>query len=222
MTNLHIPRHIITVCIVHRQKLEWLSHYCLIVSTFRVDPSCITTVRNGELFDARLASEETQSSCQHKLSSPEIQIYASDVHQQVSSGKAGFTSFTADLVVPALPTSDSGQVVYFWPGFKSKQPEMGLPVLQPVLQFGQDGAASSDDDQHSRRLLGGGGGGHWQLQSWFVDGNQHMKYPVVTAPAIAVSPGDKITSYMQLDGDTWTVSGLASVDPWIFTYPSLT
>jgi hypothetical protein len=38
----------------------------------------------------------------------------------------------------------------FWPGFKSKQPEMGYPVLQPVLQFGERGP-------------------EWALQSWFVD-----------------------------------------------------
>merc|ERR1712137_1197354 len=51
-------------------------------------------------------------------------------------------------------------------------------------------------------------GGMWELQSWFVDGND-PRYPVVTAPAIKESPGDKITSYMSQseDGKTWTVSG---------------
>ncbi len=80
-------------------------------------------------------------------------------------------------------------MVYFWPGFKAKQPEMGLPVLQPVLQYGQRGS-------------------EWELQSWFVDGNDG-RYPVATAPAISVNPGDKITSYMSqsADGKTWTVSG---------------
>ena len=77
----------------------------------------------------------------------------------------------ANWVVPKLPDVHRTQVVYFWPGFKSKQPEMGLPVLQPVLQYGQHGAK-------------------WQLQSWFVHGG------AVTAPAIDVSPGDAITSYM--------------------------
>merc|ERR1711862_342190 len=70
----------------------------------------------------------------------------------------------------------------------------GLPVLQPVLQFGQHGTVF--------------GKGQWELQSWFVDGND-PKYPVVTAPAIKVSPGDKLTSYMSqsADGKTWTVAG---------------
>merc|ERR1712217_299310 len=69
------------------------------------------------------------------------------------------------------------------------EPEMGLPVLQPVLQYGE-------------------GKKSWMLQSWFVDGHDR-RYPVVTAPAIDVSPGDKITSYMNrtADGKTWTVSG---------------
>jgi hypothetical protein len=51
-------------------------------------------------------------------------------------------------------------------------------------------------------------GGRWELQSWFVDANDRH-YPVVTAPAVSVSPGDKITSYMSLstDNSTWTVSG---------------
>merc|ERR1712113_1007145 len=66
---------------------------------------------------------------------------------------------------------------------------MGLPVLQPVLQYGE-------------------GKTSWMLQSWFVDGHD-PRYPVVTAPAIDVSPGDKITSYKNrtADGKTWTVSG---------------
>ena len=34
-------------------------------------------------------------------------------------------AFTADWVVPPLPAFHMGQVVYFWPGFKSQQPEMG-------------------------------------------------------------------------------------------------
>merc|ERR1712146_456246 len=104
-------------------------------------------------------------------------------------GAEPLTSFTADWTVPELPASRSGQTVYFWPGFKAKQPEMGLPVLQPVLQYGEHQSS-------------------WMLQSWFVDGNNPGRYPVVTAPAIPVSPGDTITSYMNRSADKlWTVSG---------------
>ena len=62
---------------------------------------------------------------------------------------------------------------------------MGLPVLQPVMQYGQ-GATRK-----------------WELQSWFVHAPQ-----AVTAPAVALSPGDEITSFMQYDAanEEWTVS----------------
>ena len=118
-----------------------------------------------------------------------MQIYAADVHLK---SDAPLTSFTADWVVPPLPASHPfgrSQVVYFWPGFKATEPEMGYPVLQPVLQYGEHGHA-------------------WALQSWFVDAKQ-PKFPVVTAPAIDVQPGHRITSSMNLSGDgsTWTVSG---------------
>jgi hypothetical protein len=110
------------------------------------------------------------------------QIYAMDTHTQ----KATFwTNFTANWVVPKLPAAKNGQVVYFWPGFKSSKPEMGLPVLQPVMQYGQG---------LSRK---------WQLQSWFVHGG------AVTAKAIALEPGDEVTSIMSYDAasTTWTISG---------------
>jgi len=150
-----------------------------------VPKECIVEVPNGEHYDAD--KHEMPANCQ--VEQPNIQIYASDVHLQSAEP---LTSFYADWVVPKLPTQGGGifssQVVYFWPGFKAKQPEMGLPVLQPVLQYGEQGSK-------------------WMLQSWFVDGNDGS-YPVVTAPAIEVSPGDTITSYMNRTGDkTWTVSG---------------
>jgi hypothetical protein len=113
------------------------------------------------------------------------QIYAQDVHLQNPNSQ--WLNFTADWIVPELPEQKSGQVDYHWPGFKSQQPEMGLPVLQPVLQYGQHGLMQPK----------------WQLQSWFVHGG------ATTAPAIDVSPGDQIRSYMAFDegSQTWTVYG---------------
>jgi len=91
--------------------------------------SCINEVPAGVVLD-----DDTilNTKCKHPInvSAPAIQIYAADVHQEVSNGAAGFTSFTADFTVPPEPSKRSGQTVYFWPGFKSKQPEMGYPVLQ--------------------------------------------------------------------------------------------
>jgi len=150
---------------------------------------CITALPNRAVFNA--SSARVPAGCQQTamVEAPHIQIYAADVHFE---SKSPLTSFTADWVVPPLPASQpflERQVVYFWPGFKSQAPEMGYPVLQPVLQYGEHGPS-------------------WALQSWFVDAKQ-PQFPVVTAPAIDVQPGHRITSYMSQssDGATWTVSG---------------
>eukprot|EP00937_MAST-01D_sp_MAST-1D-sp2_P002703 g2703.t1 len=115
------------------------------------------------------------------------QIYAMDVHAKSSAG--AWTSLNASWTVPKLPTEDNGQIVYFWPGFKSQQPEMGYPVLQPVMQYGQNSGFKRTKS--------------WQLQSWFVHGG------AVTAPAIDLSPGDRVESFMQYDAKSseWTISG---------------
>ncbi|GMH63912.1 hypothetical protein TL16_g03837 [Triparma laevis f. inornata] len=114
------------------------------------------------------------------------QIYAQDAHLQNTAGL--WTNFTGDWIVPPLPSSHDGQVDYHWTGFKSSQPEMGYPVLQPVLQYGQTMQAK------------------WQLQSWYVWGNGGK---AVTGPAVDINEGDKLTTYMSFDDDsqTWTVYG---------------
>jgi len=176
-----------------------LSEYVNIPGGYKIHPSCINQVPHGLLLDDSLALPECKYPLKSRVSESPftekvgsgLQIYAADVHQQMSNATVpGFTYFTADFVVPPLPASGAGQVVYFWPGFKSKKPEMGLPVLQPVLQYGQSGPT-------------------WELQSWFVDASQ-PQYPVATGPAIAVKPGDELTTFMKLDAekDTWTVFGL--------------
>eukprot|EP00756_Hemistasia_phaeocysticola_P029331 Hpha_TRINITY_DN16226_c0_g2::TRINITY_DN16226_c0_g2_i1::g.15094::m.15094 len=150
-----------------------------------VDSECIVRLPNNAHYNAD--APQVPAGCSAgNLSAPQVQIYAADVHFE---SQDPLTGFTADWVVPPLPEKYRFQVVYFWPGFKSQQPEMGYPVLQPVLQYGEHGGA-------------------WQLQSWFVDARD-SKYPVVTAPAISVKPGDRLTSYMSLSADqtTWTVSG---------------
>jgi hypothetical protein len=150
---------------------------------------CILEVPNGATHDYDSIPAGLPAGCNgEQLRSPSVQIYAADTHLKSSEA---LTSFTADWVVPPLPKRAGGQVVYFWPGFKNSKPEMGYPVLQPVLQYGEHGPG-------------------WQLQSWFVDANDH-KYPVVTAPAITVEPGHQITSFMVQTDDGhnlgWTVSG---------------
>jgi len=145
--------------------------------------SCIYEVPNGVPQDIDFLSQ-----CKYiPEPQPNLQIYAMDVHFSPSGGKA-VTAMNASWTVPSLPKSNDGQVVYFWPGFKSTAPTMGLPVLQPVLQYGQHGAS-------------------WQLQSWFVWGNNGIS---VTGPAISCNPGDKIESHMSYDSlnKIWTVYGV--------------
>jgi len=155
-----------------------------------VPKNCILELSNAALFDTTKAPLRS-CNISGTLKAPLVQIYASDVHYQ---SQEPLTSFFADWVVPPLPARTrlfGSQVVYFWPGFKASSPEMGFPVLQPVLQFGE-------------------GSRSWKLQSWFVDANDERHFPVVTAPAIAVEPGHSITSSMQLSGDIWTVQGINS------------
>eukprot|EP00446_Apocalathium_sp_SHHI-4_P043189 CAMPEP_0177351498 /NCGR_PEP_ID=MMETSP0368-20130122/31866_1 /TAXON_ID=447022 ORGANISM="Scrippsiella hangoei-like, Strain SHHI-4" /NCGR_SAMPLE_ID=MMETSP0368 /ASSEMBLY_ACC=CAM_ASM_000363 /LENGTH=287 /DNA_ID=CAMNT_0018813451 /DNA_START=65 /DNA_END=928 /DNA_ORIENTATION=- len=155
-----------------------------------VEQDCILQIPNGAVVnvDEELATK-LRAGCSVKdkqVSEPQLQIYAADAHWQ---SQEPIKNFTADWVVPPLPSRADGQVVYFWPGLKSVRPEMGYPVIQPVMQFGERS-------------------GGWELQSWFVDARS-VWYPVVTAPPIKVNPGDKITSYISLshDGQTWTISG---------------
>ena len=142
-----------------------------------VREGCIISVENGARVDGVAFAQD----CSPPSVSRTEQIYAMNTAAQKPSY---WSNFTADWVVPALPSKASGQVVYFWPGFKADEPVMGYPVLQPVLQYGQSGS-------------------HWELQSWFVHGG------AVTAPAIRVAPGDRLTSYMSFDAesDDWTVYG---------------
>jgi len=112
---------------------------------------------------------------------PEDQVYMMDVHYTPSSEL--MTHMNGSWVVPTAPESDVGQTLYFWPGFKSDQPTMGLPVLQPVLQY-----------------IGG-----WGTASWFVYGDQGIAFE---STLINANPGDLFTSYMSFDSDQqlWTIN----------------
>jgi len=113
------------------------------------------------------------------------QIYRMDTHLGDSSTRQ--TSFNATFTAPSLPSSAGGQVVYFWPGFKQSQPEMGYPVFQPVLQYGQAGP-------------------QWQLQSWFVWGNKGIAH---TGPAVSVAGGDELVTYMDgTNAKSWVCYGI--------------
>jgi hypothetical protein len=95
-------------------------------------------------------------------------------------------TFNASFNCPGNPPRAAGQINYFWPGFKSNQPTMGLPVIQPVLQYGTGNA--------------------WVIRSWYVYGD--VGEAVASTP-VSVKPGDILGSYMSFDtsSQTWTIFG---------------
>jgi hypothetical protein len=142
---------------------------------WKIHKDCIFEVANGASIDMNVEA------CPYAAKAPEVQIYAIDTYYQAPSNGL-VTQMNTSWVVPALPVNLSTQTVYFWPGFKSEQPVMNYPVLQPVLQYGQQGR-------------------YWMVQSWFVWGAKGISY---TAPAISANPGDKVDSYMLFDNSTQT------------------
>jgi len=144
--------------------------------------TCIHQVESGTLVD-----EHTFPPCQFRTPPPEmmepnIQIYSIDTHWTTTD--VIMQSFNASFNCPGNPPRAAGQINYFWPGFKSTQPTMGLPVIQPVLQYGT--------------------GNNWVVRSWYVYGD--VGEAVASAP-VPVRPGDIIGSYMQFDqsSQTWTI-----------------
>lgn len=160
-----------------------------------IHESCVFRAgMNGELSDNKGNKWDTvlaaPSSCQRNGTAsliPDVTTYRQTYAMAVQTEKQGgyWKQMTADWVVPPIPSEDQEQVVYFWPGFKSGAPVMGRPVLQPVMQYGQDDSKT------------------WQLQSWFVHET------AVTGVAIPLLPGDRITSSMHFNTSTqlWTVKG---------------
>jgi len=162
---------------------EWVS----VFGGWMMHKSCIYEIPEG----VKLNVEEDLKTrvCKYpaQLRAPDAQVYAMDTEEPIPGGVA--TAMNTSWNVPSLPVTQGSQVVYFWPGFKSQQPVMGYPVLQPVLQYGQNGKRS------------------WELQSWFVWGNKGISY---TGPAIAVNVGDVLGSYMEYQAATkdWVCYGI--------------
>ena len=134
---------------------------------YKIHKDCIEQVAPGVIPDTK-----DMKACHTAPGAPLIQTYAMEVN---TAGNEEVTQMNTTWNVPALPVVNEGETVYFWPGFKSKEPVMGYPVLQPVLQ-----------DQDAQ--------GYWAVQSWFVWGQQGV---AKTGPSIQARQGDVITSYMQ-------------------------
>jgi hypothetical protein len=191
------------VVVAHARKMslpQTADGYVRVPGGTYIHKSCIVDVPDGYYVDENsagdtvLIGEETGTiilvaPCQYEAKQdPTLQIYAIDVHMTISGL---MTAMNATFTVPGLPPQDDGQVVYFWPGFKSTQPTMGLPVLQPVLQYGTDSE---------------GGGNYWCVRSWFVYGNAGIAY---VSAEVGVDVDDVIASYMQYDStkQMWTIFG---------------
>jgi len=163
-----------------------LNDYVQTPGGWKIHRECMFELPNGGHVDLPSVPQ-----CPYDAIAPAVQIYAIDTYFQSTASGGLVTQMNTSWITPALPVNASTQTVYFWPGFKSEQPVMNYPVLQPVLQYGQEGR-------------------YWMLQSWFVWGAKGISY---TAPAIAINPQEGIDSYMLYDNatQTWTCYGINKV-----------
>jgi len=90
-----------------------------------------------------------------------------------------YTYFFAIWEVPSTPTSNTGQILFYFNSFESTSYN---DILQPVLQF-NNGVAG------------------WTMASWYGDpsGNYYESTPY------SVVPGDYIWGYIALSGSTWYI-----------------
>jgi len=92
-----------------------------------------------------------------------------------------YTTYQAFWEVPPAPTSNTGQILFFFNSFESSAYN---DILQPVLQY-NNGVAG------------------WTLASWYGDpsGQYYESSPV------AVNPGDWIIGIISVSGSTWSING---------------
>ena len=93
--------------------------------------------------------------------------------------------FRTNWTVPAEPTSDSGQLIYYFNGIQNSDRNS---ILQPVLQWGISPA---------------GGGAYWSVASWYISPTGHA----VFSSLIRVNVGDILIGAMT---QTATGGGLST------------
>jgi hypothetical protein len=169
---------ILAVLVVAEHAVPPQNEWVRVPGGHLIHKSCVYKVKSGEVI-------RDITPCPHRAvpAAPEDQIYNMDVHYTPSSEL--MKTMNATWSCPTDPQQDDGQTLYFWPGFKSDSPTMGLPVLQPVLQF-QSG---------------------WGLASWFVYGNEGIAYE---SDLLNVNAGDKMLGTMAYDDgqQMWTINGI--------------
>jgi len=93
---------------------------------------------------------------------------------------ANFTDYTATWAVPPIPTSPSGQIIFFFNSFENGAYN---DILQPVLQY-NNGVAG------------------WTLASWYGAAGKYYE-----SKPVPVSVGDAIHGVITLSGSIWSVLG---------------
>lgn len=106
---------------------------------------------------------------------------------------AWYNSFSGTVHVPADPT-DVGQLIYLWSGIAATTNlpagAMFNPLLQPVLQWGNNGFPN-------------GGGAFWTFSSWYIDafGNAIKSLPQT------IAAGDDLAMNTFVTDNTCSMSG---------------
>ncbi|KAF8889550.1 hypothetical protein CPB84DRAFT_1749274 [Gymnopilus junonius] len=111
-----------------------------------------------------------------------------------NAGKSNIGSFSTSWVVPPVPKTADGQILYI---FNALVPNSFDGIFQPVLQFGATPA---------------GGGNYWAAASWYIVGS-HTYY---TVPA-QVEAGQNITGVMTYEGTEGSGSNLEYLWEAVFT-----
>jgi hypothetical protein len=119
---------------------------------------------------------------------PEISGWLEDAYITTNSPTRSYGALVARWTVPPQPSSDDGQVLYFFPGFEDIDGVQS--ILQPVLGWFQ---------------------GQWTIASW----NCCLNGIVTNSPQVNVSPGDRIYGSITstcpagtLTCNTWNVLSL--------------
>ena len=154
-------------------------------------PSCVQTLAKGEqlLKDGRIqhadgtsaakaavcahprysqkgeAVDTTARRSPHANTTPEIDGWVEDANVTPTSATSAYGAILATWAVPPSPTSNDGQILYFFPGLEDI--DSGASILQPVL---------------------GWYAGQWTIASW----NCCINGVVTNSTPVNVSPGDAI------------------------------
>jgi hypothetical protein len=89
------------------------------------------------------------------------------------------SSFSTTWVIPDPPATQSGQVIFLFPGIQNE-----TMIYQPVLQWGVSAA---------------GGGNYWAVASWYVGGQGGL---ALHSNLVQVNPGDTLVGVMTRTGQS--------------------